>query len=399
MRHIKKTDLIMKIVGAAFFLAVVAYFAIYMLSSLNAPYQTISAVEYTVRDSIGLEGIVVRDEEPLLTYYNSLYISAENGKRVSRGGIVGEVYSSDSELRQAERLREVNMEIRSLEELQESGITEYQKIENGIKSEIQELRLAVQTRSLGDIGARSSNVRNLILSAAGDESSIESELEALYAERKSLESSQSKPYDVIKALKSGLFSATADGFEDITPDSLRDYEPESLRALMEENRAEPELALGKLVYGSKWYFAAVMDEESANDFDKGDRVTMIFGKYYSEYLTMRIERIGFEDDNGECIVVFSCSEAMADILDMRMQSAELILHEDTGVRVPQRAVHVDDEGRIYVFAQTGMQAEKKYVEIMHDLGEHYVVASESLRPGDVVIVSGKDIYDGKVMRQ
>lgn len=398
MRHIKKTDLIMKIIGAAFFLAVVAYFAFYVLSSLNEPYQAVSAVEYTVRDSIGLEGIVVRDEEPLLTYYNSLHIAAEDGKRVSRGGTVGIVYSSDSELQRAERLRAVNIEIESLEELQESGVTESQKLENGIKSEIQSLRSAVQTRALGDIGTLSSNVRTLVLSAAGDESSVESELSALYAERRELEGVKSEPYDVIKALKSGLFSTTADGFEDIAPDSLRNYEPESLKALMAESRPEPELALGKLVYGSKWYFAAVMNEDDANDFDKGDRVNMIFGKYYSEYLTMRIERIGFEDDNGECVVIFSCNEAMADVLDMRMQSAELILHEDTGVRVPKKAVRVDEEGRVYLFSQTGMQAEKKYIEIMHDLGEHYVVTGEKLHPGDVVIVNGKDIYDGKVVR-
>ena len=398
MRHIKKTDLIMKIVGAAFFLAVVVYFAFYVFSSLNEPYQTISAVEYTVRDSIGLEGVVVRDEEPLLTYYNSLHISAENGKRVARGGTVGVVYSSDSELQRADRLRAVNMEIENLEELQESGITESQKLENGIKSEIQALRAAVQSRNLTDVTALSSGVRTLVISAAGDESSVESELESLYAERRELEAVKSEPYDVIRAMKSGLFSTTADGFEDITPDSLKDYEPESLRALVEETRPEPELALGKMVYGSKWYFAAIMDEDSANDFDKGDRVSMIFGKYYSEYLTMRIERIGYEDDNGQCVVIFSCSEAMVDVLDMRMQSAELILHEDTGVRVPKKAVRVDEEGRVYVFSQTGMQAEKKYIEIMHDLGEHYVVAGEKLRPGDVIIVNGKDIYDGKVVR-
>ncbi|MBR6522067.1 MAG: hypothetical protein IKT47_05300 [Oscillospiraceae bacterium] len=388
----------MKIVGAAFFLAVVVYFAFYVFSSLNEPYQTISAVEYTVRDSIGLEGVVVRDEEPLLTYYNSLHISAENGKRVARGGTVGVVYSSDSELQRADRLRAVNMEIENLEELQESGITESQKLENGIKSEIQALRAAVQSRNLTDVTALSSGVRTLVISAAGDESSVESELESLYAERRELEAVKSEPYDVIRAMKSGLFSTTADGFEDITPDSLKDYEPESLRALMEETRPEPELALGKMVYGSKWYFAAIMDEDSANDFDKGDRVSMIFGKYYSEYLTMRVERIGYEDDNGQCVVIFSCSEAMVDVLDMRMQSAELILHEDTGVRVPKKAVRVDEEGRVYVFSQTGMQAEKKYIEIMHDLGEHYVVAGEKLRPGDVIIVNGKDIYDGKVVR-
>ena len=398
MRHIKKTDLIMKIVGAAFFIAVVVYFAIYVFSSLDTPYQTISAVEYTVRDSIGLEGIVVRDEEPLLTYYNSLHIAAENGKRVPKGGTVGIVYSSDSELQRADRLREVNMEIQSLEELQESGISESQKLENGIKSEIQSLRSAVQNRQLDSIGALSSNVRTLVLSAAGDETSIDVELATLYEERKNLQNVKSNPYDVIKALQSGLFSTAADGFEDISPDDLEDMDTETLTSLMAENRERPELALGKLVYGSKWYYASVMEEDDANDFDKGDRVTMIFGKYYSEYLDMRVESIGFEDDNGQCVVIFSCSEAMADVLDMRMQSAELILHEDTGVRVPKKAVRVDEEGKVYVYTQTGMQAEKKIVEIMHDLGEHYVVASEKLRPGDIVIVSGRDIYDGKVVR-
>lgn len=398
MRHIKKTDLIMKIVGAAFFIAVVVYFAIYVFSSLNTPYQTISAVEYTVRDSIGLEGIVVRDEEPLLTYYNSLHIAADNGKRIPKGGTVGIVYSSDGELQRAERLREVNMEIQSLEELQESGISESQKLENGIKSEIQALRLAVQNRDLDDIVALGSNVRTLVLSAAGDESSIEVELETLYEERKGLESVKSNPYDEIKAPRSGLFSTAADGFEDITPEMIEDMDPDALKNLMAENRSRSELALGKLVYGSKWYFAAVMDEDDANDFNINERVTMIFGKYYSEYLDMRVESVSFEDSNGQCVVIFSCSEAMVDVLDMRMQSAELILHEDTGVRVPKKAVRVDEEGRIYVFTQTGMQAEKKYVEIMHDLGEHYVVASEKLRAGDVVIVSGRDIYDGKVVR-
>ncbi|MBR6654942.1 MAG: hypothetical protein IKL27_09475 [Oscillospiraceae bacterium] len=388
----------MKIVGAAFFVAVVVYFAIYVFSSLDTPYQTISAVEYTVRDSVGLEGIVVRDEEPLLTYYNSLHIAVENGKRVPAGGTVGIVYSSDSELQRAERIREINMEIQSLEELQESGISESQKLENGIKSEIQSLRSAVQNRQLDNIGALSSNVRTLVLSAAGDETSIDVELAVLYEERKNLQSVKSNPYDVIKAIQSGLFSTVADGFEDISPDDLEEMDPEALTNLMEGNRSRPELALGKLVYGSKWYFASVMEENEANDFNIGERVTMIFGKYYSEYLDMRVESIGIEDDNGNCVVIFSCSEAMVDVLDMRMQSAELIVHEDTGVRVPKKAIRVDEEGRVYVYTQTGMQAEKKIVEIMHDLGEHYVVASEKLRPGDIVIVSGRDIYDGKVVR-
>lgn len=398
MRHIKKTDIITKIIGAAFLLVIVVYFAVYVLSSLDSPYQTISAVEYTVRDSVGLEGVVVREEETLLTYYQSLHVAASDGKRVPKGGIVGMVYSSDDELQRAERIGEVTSEIESLEALQESGISESQKLENSIKSEIQDLRAAVQERDLGEVGALSSNVRTLMLSAAGDEGSIEEELDVLYDELHRLEAAESEPYDIIRAPASGLFSTATDGFEDITPDSLDEMDVEAVKSLMSEERAAPELALGKLVYGSKWYYVAIMPEDDANDYGEGDRVTMIFGKYYSEYLEMRIENIGFADENGECVVVFSCDSAMADVLDMRMQTAELILREDSGLRVPKKAVRVDEEGTVYVFAITGLQAEKKDVSIMHDLGDHYVVASEKLRPGDVVIVSGKDIYDGKVVR-
>lgn len=379
-------------------LAIVAYFAIYVLSSLNQPYRTISAVEYTVRDSIVLDGVVVREEETLLTYYKSLHISASEGKRVSKGGIVGMVYSSDEELQRAERLQAVISEIQSLENLRDSGVSESQKVENGIKSEIQSLRSAVQQRKLAEVSAISSNVRTLMLSASGDEGGIDGELAALYEERNRLQAAKSEPYDVIKATGSGLFSSSTDGFEDIDPDSLDELDPAELKSLMAEERSSPELALGKLVYGSKWYYAAVMPEDKANDFDEGDEVSMIFGKYYSEYLDMKVESIGYADDNGECAVIFSCAEAMADVLDMRMQSAELILREDKGLRVPKKAVRVDEDGRVYVFTQTGIQAEKKLVTIMHDIGEHYVVSSESLRTGDVVIVSGKDIYDGKVVR-
>lgn len=388
----------MKIVGGIFFLAIVAYFAVYVFSSLNEPYHTVSAVEYTVRDSIGVEGMVVREEETLLTYYKSLYIAAGEGKRVSGGGVVGVVYSSDEELQRAERLKAVNSEIQSLEELRNSGVSESQKMENAIKSEIRNLRAAVQERQLTEIGTLSSNVRTLMLSAVGDEGSIEEQLSSLYEEQRRLRAAESEPYDVIKAPASGLFSSVTDGFENVGPDILDELEPASLKSLMAEDRTAPELALGKMVYGNDWYYAAVMPADKADDFNEGDDVTMIFGKYYSEYLEMTVENIGYADNNGECAVIFSCDEAMADVLEMRMQSAELILREDTGIRVPKKAVRVDEEGRVYVFTQTGMQAEKKLVTIMHDLGDHYVVASDKLRSGDLIIVSGKDIYDGKVVR-
>ena len=45
----------------------------------------------------------------------------------------------------------------------------------------------------------------------------------------------------------------------------------------------------------------------------------------------------------------------------------------------------------------------KYVNILHDNGESYVVeldksSTDNLWPGDEIIVDARDLYDGKVVR-
>ena len=41
--------------------------------------------------------------------------------------------------------------------------------------------------------------------------------------------------------------------------------------------------------------------------------------------------------------------------------------------------------------------EKKLVEVKKDFGDYYMVVSETLRAGDQVIVSAKNLYVGKVV--
>ena len=93
---------------------------------------------------------------------------------------------------------------------------------------------------------------------------------------------------------------------------------------------------------------------------------------------------------------------MRNTLALRRQSAELVKTEYTGIRIPKSAVRVDEAGATFVYTETGLRAERKDIEILYETGEFYIVAINTvddgaLRAGDSVIVSGKDLYDGKVV--
>ncbi len=392
----KKTGRALKIVSVVFLAAILAYVAVYLISSLNNGYQTSTAVDYTVRDTISVYGMVVRDEEILETGYRSVYVEAEEGRRVSGGGEIGAVYSTDEDLHRAERLRAVTEQIESLEALESGGSPDTQKLESGIKSEILSLRQAVQGRELDDVNGHRLNIETLLFSSASDAQGISSQLSSLRNEQLTLLSSLSRVAATVTAPASGLYSSALDGFEDLRPADVESISASELKKLIGSSREASEKAIGKLVYGSRWYYAAVVNAESARRLAKGDVVTMIFGRYYSELLRMRVVNVSVPE-NGEAAVVFSCEEAMADTLSMRVQSAEIILGEDHGIRVPKRAIRMDEDGGIFVYVQTGIQVEKKTVEILFDVGEFYVVRGPKLHAGDELIVSGKDLYAGKVV--
>ena len=50
-----------------------------------------------------------------------------------------------------------------------------------------------------------------------------------------------------------------------------------------------------------------------------------------------------------------------------------------------------------LFELTALLAEKKLVQVLRDFGDYYLVAGDQLRAGDQVIISAKNLYEGKVV--
>lgn len=405
----KKTDLITKITAALVFLALACYLGVYFWRSVKDPVVTAPAMLTTVRSETPVSGIVVRSESLLRSDAAYMGLRISDGKRVAKNSAVAVTYDSEEAVQRAERIRELELEIAQAESVL-SGLVSADELterNTAIETAARELSAAVARHELTEAELHSLNLRTLLFEngaqsvSAGDLIVLRSELEKLQANAYS-------DMEPITAPAAGIFSTMLDGYEHLQPSDLKNLTPEKLRSIMDEPQEKPADAFGKLVDSTRWYFAAVIDAEHlevhGSAIAKGDFVTLEFGRYYSQNLRARVESIGAPADGG-CVIVFSCSEALADTLAMRIVTATLVMDEHSGIRVPKEAVRMEtnDAGEIvrYVYTLTGAQAEKKTIEIVWETENYYLVAESgqdrALREGNEIIVSANDLYDGKIM--
>ena len=397
MKTVKNANTPIKLAGFLIFAAVLVYLAVYGIRLMENPYRTVQALNTTLRDSAHIRGMVVRQEEVLNSVYNTVYITAEEGRRVSGGDGVAEAFDSESGLQRAVRMGELSRRISSLEAQQNRYAAEdLQQMEREIEDACATLRSAALRHSLDTLEEASLSLQSLTFTAFGDTQEVAARLQAYQKELSELQRRGSDRSAVIVSPRSGLFSSVVDGWEDLAPSALEEIGAEELRGLLQERREAGDNALCKLVYGNRWYYAALKEDEAAQRLRKEQTASVRFGRYYGQELSMTVEYISTEE-NGYRAVVFSCNTNLSDVLSMRRQEAELIFSQESGLRIPRQALRVRDDGTTFVYVQTGLRAEAREVELLHDFGDYYMVRGQNLRAGDEVIVSGKGLFDGKVV--
>ncbi len=406
----KKTDLVTKIAAVLVFLAVAGYVGVYLWRSVKDPVVTAPAVMTTIRTETVLSGIVVREETVLEADADYVSLSASNGERVAKGSPVAQTYDSAEAASRAERIRELELEIRQTESMI-SGLVSADEIaerETAVKKAAAGLAAAVARHEMPELEQQSLNLRSLLLPGTSEEATA-GDLIVMRAELDRLKSGAQADTEAVPAPAAGIFSTTLDGHEYLGVDDVRSLIPSRLHQLMDETKDAPADAIGKLVGGNRWYFAAEIGEEEylalRETIKKGASVTLELGRYYGEPLTMRVENVGRSENDESRVILLSSDRALADTLAMRLVTATLVAETRSGLRVPKQALYSEmtDEGevRAYVFVRTGVQAEKKYVEILYEADSFYLAApatdAASLREGNEIIVSAKELYDGKIM--
>lgn len=404
------TTLILVLLVAMIALYVIAQ----VIANLNAPYRIATAYTYEADDETTFSGYVVREESVLPSQESGvLDITRSEGERVGKGQKIATVYSDSSAVDREAQLDTLYAQRDQLDfALDQSGgstvaVKLDSSIQSGIFSMLTNLNDHQYTALEGDISELEALVIKRDYSAGGEDTeTLQAKRDDVQSQIDTLEAQQQRDAKAVTAPSSGLFSAVVDGYEAVlTPEILETMTPSQLAGVKADSTITSNV--GKMIYGDTWYYAANMDEQTAASYKVGSTVTLRFVKELSRDLTMTVYRVSDSQD-GQKLVVFSCNDYLTEVTLLRRQTANIIHHSYSGIRVPTEALRVED-GVTGVYCLVGMQAVFKPVDVVYQGSSYYLVepskleddtentSSSRLREGDSVLITAMELYDGKVI--
>lgn len=334
-----KSDVLLKIVSALVFLAMVAYMAVYVIQRIREPVETALVVSSTMTDSTAVNGLVIRDEEVIASDAPYVNVSVADGEKVGAGQTVARVYETEEALEWAASISALESEIRNVEAAMSSTgvISAAQNRENSITDALVELSASLRNAGFSGIDTNQSALAGLVF-RSDTVNATEEYLAQLKSEYNDFLRASSDDAAEITVEESGSYSTVVDGYEAIGPDYVRTLAPSELRELMASERTTEPNAIGKVVHTFKWYYAAIVPKKDAMDLVAGRTVRLSFGRYYSDYLTARVEYVGQAEGN-EQLILFSMDRGFSEMMAVRAVSAEIVYSEYSGLRVPLGSVY------------------------------------------------------------
>ena len=402
-------------------LGVLAYFGIQGLDYLSDPLTTTLAYNYQVEEGTDLSGYVVREERVLADDAGGLLrLQRSEGERVSAGGTVALVYADQTSLDRQQEIDELTGRIDQLQFAQEASVGSevLLKLDAQIMRSLLAYRSELAAGRLDNAEEHETELRSLVLKrdyTNSDSEDLSGQIAELQGRLKELKAQAASSVRRVTAPVSGLYSAVVDGYETLlTPDALADMTPSQLNAVKADETVASQT--GKLILGDCWYYAVTMSADQAEALrDAGGSMTLRFAKGVEQDQTVTLYAVGPEEQ-GRVVVTFRGEYNLAQLTLLRRQSAQLIRRTVAGIRVPNEALRaantkVDQEGNrtttegLGVYCVVGMEARFKPVEVVYS-GDGFVLVRSAaasdqeslrLRPGDEIIISAKDLYDGKVV--
>ena len=404
--------------------------------------QAVTDVSYSF-----LDGCVLKNSEVLTASGDIVHYLVPDGAKVGVGQAYAEIYS-DTSIPKGDReatedkLNELSMRILMLEAGLEGGKNTSDL--GNIGDDIQDGYYAyIDAILAGDIPAADKSGEDL-LGAMIDYSAItlseeaKNTLSSLRSERESLLASIGGTKTTLISNKSFTFYREADGYEaTLNSEVVSGLDRDKLDTLMESDRTSTSGAIGSVVYSTKWYIAIPVDEAGYETFRNGVGSTYEVEILGNEGLSISMmleavvakgapsvqepeettetdveEETGAVADNldaSRSYLLFSSFD-LARIAGVdRHVSVRVTLGSTSGYRVPREAVHtVGEDTGVYILV--GNMIEFRRITVIGEGDGYYIVSTyerdledslTSLTPylniNDLIVTSGRDLYDGKLL--
>lgn len=418
----KRSSLGIKFLMLAITLGILVYFSFQIFNYFDNPLSTTMAYGYSVDECVEITGgYVIRREEVLPDDDSDLLrLQRKEGERVSSGGMVAMVYVDQASLDRQSEMESLAARIEQLEYAQESayGYEANVKLDAQIAQSIRDVRGALAAGRLDTAESHTASLRAMVLKRDFSWSDLEDVDTLLYTLRQELRTLRSQAAGSVRRIsapRAGLYSAVVDGYETVLmPESMEGLTPSQMASI----QADPAVKsnVGKLILGDTWYYAAVMPAADIKTLREARDLSLRFSKGVERDLPVTIQSVGTEE-NGRSVVIFQGKTYLSHLTLLRQQSAQVITNTLEGIRVPKEALRIltktkeNEDGSTSqmqisgIYCIIGSEAWFKPVEILYN-GEGFLLVQSAsqdedlrLRPGDEVIISAQDLYDGKVVRE
>ncbi len=398
------------------FLGAAAYFAVYAYHIFFGGYETATVYNYTGQSTLPAEGYLVREETVLSDGGSLEEIVVAEGENVALGDVVARVYRSENALEQHRRLEALETELERLEYIRSRGTEESDamRLNGEIVTAMTDLKASAARQDFTNLDDRVESLQDLIFRrdfTYSTSSTLSQQIDAVEEQIAELRSATESAVSTVYSPAAGIFSGLVDGYEScLTIDALTDLTPVALRELAGNQTEVSGQELGKVITSFRWYYAAVMSQDVTKHLSSGDTATVNFeGSTGAQKMT--VQSISAADENGKVAVVFVSNRNLSSTTLLREQNVNVAYGTYEGLRIPARALRADQQtGQLGVYRISGAQAQWVPVELIFTGSDYYLVRSvteenmsqlqeaERLKPGDEVLVRGKNIYDGKVIK-
>ena len=411
----KGKDRLLKVLSALAAVIIVIYFAAEMYNISAKTYDTQTAYEQTVLETLDAEMFIIRDETILNATSSGVTVPlAENGERVSKGSAIAAIFASEEAAENYVRLQSLNEQLKAYQKIDGQlsiANIDLDKLTDEIDSEFRSILNAAYSNdfsSLSDDKLSFSEKLSRRQISLGQTVDCSAKIAALQSEIAAL-SSASTPSQIISAESSGYYVSKEDGYENIIAvDDIDSLTPEALKEAMDSDKKDPSVgSIGKLIDGYNWYVATVVDSSDAVAFSKNKIVRLILGDTDDDAVSTYLHSVKAVDKD-KSLVVFRCNIMNKEIAALRKVEGKIVISEFTGLKVNRDAIRLDEKGNEGVYVRRGNIVNFRSLNIIYS-EDAFVIASAPLADNgtqlehthlklyDEIIISGKELKDGMVI--
>lgn len=399
--------------------------------------RTETAMYGEVSDVLQAQGFILRNETVIDESYSGvLSYRVADGSRVSRGGVIADIFSNESDAASQRELDQLDQEIENLQSLSQTAnfyVANPSMLGDQIYSALEGISQLVNENDFSGLNTQKGELQNALIRRqliTGEESAEDysQRISQLQSQRDTLASQTGSATGSILAPEAGYFISTVDGLENVMDISqVESITVAQAEELLEQQPSSTD-AVGKICQDFNWYAVCVFDEDDMVRFEGVEDVYLDIPFASTEQIPAKALARNSDGESGKTAVVFQCSTMDADIAAVRNEAIQVTVNTYSGVLVNERAIRfadveyttTDEAGNTVTQVQENVKGvyvlyggQLEFVQVFTDQTvngyaicrtdlteeeQSMLVTDSTIQLYDQVVVEGTDLYDGKIVR-